>query len=112
MEGAGGWFSPLSWQVSVADLAVWLGLPVVLVVPDRLGAVSQSLQALFSIQNYGPGCPVAAVVLNRLVPPKEQDPSASSNASLLRQHCPGVPVVVMEYQGMFDPPVDWQALGS
>ena len=46
VEGAGGPLVPLSDQALTIDLMVKLGLPVVLVAADRLGAISQTLLAL------------------------------------------------------------------
>ncbi len=112
VEGVGGWFSPLSQHMTVADLAVLLGLPVVLVVPDRLGAVNQALCALHAIQEYGPGCPVAAVVLNQ-VGPRSAETDAADNYSQLRAWCPRVPLIRLAHaEEEFSPPVDWFRLGD
>ncbi len=112
VEGVGGWFSPLSQQMTVADLAVLLGLPVVLVVPDRLGAVSQTLSALHAIARYGPGCPVAAVVLNRIAPSRAETETAD-NYRQLRAWCPGIPLLRLEHHGQeFFPEADWLARGN
>ncbi len=43
VEGAGGFFAPLSQTQTVADLAQVLGLPVILVVGIRLGCLSHAL---------------------------------------------------------------------
>jgi len=111
VEGVGGWFSPLSRQMTVADLAVLLGLPVVLVVPDRLGAVSQTLCALHAIARYGPGCPVAAVVLNSLTP-SSPETGAADNYRQLQAWCPGIPLLRLEHRGReFSPAADWLAWG-
>lgn len=42
VEGAGGWLSPLSYQMDVADLAKQLGLPVILVVGMQLGCINHA----------------------------------------------------------------------
>ncbi len=112
VEGVGGWFSPLSQQMCVADLAVLLGLPVVLVVPDRLGAVSQTLCALHAMATYGPGCPVAAVVLNQVQPPGAEA-DVAGNYEQLRAWCPRVPVLRLAHAAeAFSPEVDWLGLGQ
>ena len=51
-EGAGGWLTPLSAQHTIADLAVALGWPVVLVVGMRLGCINQALLSVVAIQAY------------------------------------------------------------
>lgn len=62
VEGAGGLLSPLTFEMTNADLAVKLGWPIVLVVANKLGAVNQSLMALEVAQSKG--LVVAAIVLN------------------------------------------------
>lgn len=42
VEGAGGWLCPLNDQLTVADLAIAAGLPVLLVVGLRLGCLNQA----------------------------------------------------------------------
>jgi dethiobiotin synthetase len=43
VEGIGGWAVPLGERVKVADMALCLGLPVVLVVGLRLGCINHAL---------------------------------------------------------------------
>ena len=43
VEGAGGWLAPISATETMADIAVQLGLPVVLVVGMRLGCLNHAL---------------------------------------------------------------------
>jgi dethiobiotin synthetase len=64
VEGAGGFYSPLASGVLNADLAVALSLPVLLIVPDRLGAINQALLAVEAIKNRG--LTLAAVILNEV----------------------------------------------
>ena len=71
VEGAGGWRAPLAADGEVRDLARALGLPVLLVAADRLGAVSHTLLACDGIR--AAGCRLAGVVLNRSREP-EPDP--------------------------------------
>jgi dethiobiotin synthetase len=42
VEGAGGWYSPLNENQDNRDLAVHLGLPVILVVAIKLGCINHS----------------------------------------------------------------------
>ncbi len=53
VEGAGGWFAPISDQQTMADLAIALGLPVVLVVGLRLGCLSHALLSAAAITASG-----------------------------------------------------------
>lgn len=66
VEGAGGFLSPLTRDALNADLARRLGLPVLLVTADRLGAVHQVLVAAEAIARRG--LILAAVVLNQVDP--------------------------------------------
>lgn len=62
VEGAGGFLSPLADDALNADLALALGLPVLLVGEDRLGAVHQVLATAEAIARRG--LRLAGVVLN------------------------------------------------
>lgn len=63
VEGAGGYYSPLTNDGALnADLADALGLPIVLVAPDRLGVQSAVLLAAEAMQRRG--ARLAAVLLN------------------------------------------------
>jgi dethiobiotin synthetase len=53
VEGVGGWYVPLSGQEKVSDLAVRIGLPVVLVVGMRLGCINHALLTAESIEHSG-----------------------------------------------------------
>ena len=53
VEGAGGWLVPLNEQKTMADLAVELGLPVVLVVDIRLGCINHALLTVAAIKQSG-----------------------------------------------------------
>lgn len=63
VEGAGGLLTPLAPKVLNADLAVALGLPLILVVADRLGCINHALLNLEAIRQRG--LDLAAVILNR-----------------------------------------------
>lgn len=53
VEGVGGWLAPLDATKTVADLAAFLELPVILVVGLRLGAVNHALLTEMAIQARG-----------------------------------------------------------
>jgi dethiobiotin synthetase len=53
VEGAGGWLTPLSAQLTIADVAVALGLPVVLVVGMRLGCLNHAALTHAAISRSG-----------------------------------------------------------
>ena len=62
VEGAGGWCGPLNEHETIADLAVALGLPVVLVVGMRLGCLNHALLTCESIARCD--APLAGWVAN------------------------------------------------
>ena len=66
VEGAGGWLVPVSRQQTMADIAVALSLPVVLVVGIRLGALNHALLTAQAIRTSG--LTLAAWVANRIDP--------------------------------------------
>ncbi len=80
VEGAGGFYSPIAEDGLNADLAHRLGLPLILVIEDRLGAINQALLTVRAAQ--AEGLEVRAVILNR----RSRDASLSSNLESLRQH--------------------------
>ena len=66
VEGAGGFRIPLDGDRDSADLAVDLGLPVILVVGMRLGCISHALLTAEAI--VGRGLKLAGWVANRIDP--------------------------------------------
>jgi len=55
IEGAGGWYTPIGEQESMADVALALGCPVLLVVGLRLGCLSHARLTLEAIRASGCG---------------------------------------------------------
>jgi dethiobiotin synthetase len=60
VEGAGGWYAPLAPGMTIADVAIALKLPVVLVVPLRLGCLNHMRLSMEAIARSG--LPLAAIV--------------------------------------------------
>ncbi len=56
VEGAGGWYSPMSAEFDNADLAQALGLSVILVVGLRLGCINHARLTLKAIQQAKLSC--------------------------------------------------------
>ncbi len=63
VEGAGGFYSPLCSDGLNSDLARQLGLKVVIVCEDRLGAINQALLTITAVKQEG--LQVHAVILNQ-----------------------------------------------
>lgn len=89
LEGAGGWLVPLDEKRTMADLAVALGAPVVIVSADRLGVLNHTLLTARAVESSGLDC--VGVYLNRY--DGQRDHSSASNAEVLRRQLRGVPVV-------------------
>jgi dethiobiotin synthetase len=53
VEGAGGFFVPLNETQTLADLAVQLNIPIILVVGMRLGCINHALLTVEAIQSRG-----------------------------------------------------------
>jgi dethiobiotin synthetase len=64
VEGAGGFLSPIASDGLNADLAIALGLPVVLVVADRLGCINHCLLTIEAIEHRG--LAIAGIILNQI----------------------------------------------
>lgn len=66
VEGAGGWRVPLNHRETLADLAVALNLPVILVVGMKLGCINHALLTAEAVR--ADGLPLAGWVANRVDP--------------------------------------------
>lgn len=66
VEGAGGWLAPIDARRTMADLAVALGYPVILVVGMRLGCLNHALLTHRSI--LASGLPFAGWIANCVDP--------------------------------------------
>jgi dethiobiotin synthetase len=75
VEGVGGWRVPITADWSVSDFARELGLPVIVVVKNRIGAINHTLLTLESIASSGLEC--AGLVLNHM--DASNDPIGHSN---------------------------------
>ena len=93
VEGAGGLFAPLAEDALNADLAKALDLPVLLVVPDKLGAINQALLGIHAVTHYG--LKLAGVVLNQVEP---ELPRGMDNAADLRLWT-GAPLMRLAHGG-------------
>ncbi len=102
VEGAGGWEVPLALGQSMSDVAVALGLPVLVVVDNRLGALNTTILTVRAIQARGLAC--AGLVLNHLE--DERDIASVTNRSLLEDWL-GVPVLEDVLHGATDTDPAW-----
>jgi dethiobiotin synthetase len=98
VEGAGGWLVPVSRTQTFADLAVRLGLPVVLVVGMRLGCINHALLTAASIA--ASRLPLAGWVANRVDPNMAR---FDQNLETLRERLAAPLLGVVPYQPRPDP---------
>ena len=66
VEGAGGWMVPFNRDATLADLAITLDLPVILVVGIRLGCINHALLTSRAILQTK--LPLAGWIVNRVDP--------------------------------------------
>ncbi len=84
VEGAGGLLSPLSDNDFNIDLAADLGFPLVIVAPNRLGTINDTLQTAVVASVWDERLSIAGVILNQCQ--RELDESSATNAAELRRH--------------------------
>ena len=104
--------SPLADDFYVADLAQQLGYPLVVVAPNVIGVINQTLQTLITAATFRDGLAVGGIVLNMCHEP-DNDPSQSSNLAELRARC--VPPVLASLNWQETGPlrdVDWQSIAA
>lgn len=114
VEGAGGLMCPLGDELYLADLALGLEYPLIVVAPNQIGVISQTLQTLITAMTFREGLSVAGVVLNDVRDPAQHpDPSRASNRSELEQRCvpPVLTHVGWQEQQAFAG-VDWWGLAQ
>lgn len=87
VEGAGGLLTPLTDELTVADLAAALKLPLIIVAQSKLGVINHTLLTVEAARNRG--LKVAAIVLNEL--PEATDRSIEYNSGEIKR-ITGLPV--------------------
>lgn len=82
VEGVGGWRVPITADFFVSDLAAEFGLPVAIVVANRLGALNHALLTIEAVRREG--LQIAGIVLNRVAAlSDEPDVASSTNRTIL-----------------------------
>jgi dethiobiotin synthetase len=91
VEGAGGVLVPLDREHTIADLAALLDLQTVVVARNELGVLSYTLTAIEALRKRK--ISVRAIVLNHVDRSVSGDQSRTSNADVLADYLPRVPVL-------------------
>ncbi len=112
VEGAGGLMSPISEDEFVADLALDFGYPMIVVAPNVLGVINQTLQTLITAACFREGIDVAGIVLND-AQSFQDDLSMGSNREEISSRT-RIPVLAhLNYEATeFDGAVDWFAIAT
>jgi dethiobiotin synthetase len=92
IEGAGGWYTPISETESMADLARTLAAPIVLVVGVRLGCLNHARLTREAIHQSG--CTMAGWIGNRIDP---HFAASAENLATLEQLLGAPPLAVLPY---------------
>jgi dethiobiotin synthetase len=82
VEGAGGLLTPVAGDKCMADLALDLGLPAVIVTANRLGTINHTLLTLRCAESMG--IKVAGIILNNTEPPGGDLSRAHNRAAIER----------------------------
>ena len=91
VEGAGGVLVPIDREHTIADLAALLDLQTVLVARNALGVLSYTLTAVEALRKRK--ISVRAIVLNHVDEDRKDDLSRASNADVLADYFPRIPIV-------------------
>lgn len=91
VEGAGGVLVPLDRERTMAELAALLDLQTVLVARNALGVLSYTLTAVEALRKRKVS--VRAIVLNHVERSPRDDLSRSSNADVLADYLPRIPIL-------------------
>ncbi len=110
VEGVGGLMSPVAEDLYCADLAYQFGYPLIVVVPNRLGAINQALQTLITASTYCDGLSIAGIVISDLS--ESLDPSATTNPIELAERCTPPLLAHVRFGQQEIPNVDWWALSE
>jgi dethiobiotin synthetase len=91
VEGVGGVLVPLNREQTVADFAALFDLQTVLVARNELGVLSYTLTAVEALRKRK--ISVRAIVLNHVDRSFGEDLSRSSNADVLADYIPRIPIL-------------------
>ncbi len=91
VEGAGGVLVPLDREHTIAELAAQLDLQTVIVARNELGVLSYTLTAVEALRKRKVS--IHAIVLNHVDRHQRDDISRTSNADVLADYLPRIPIL-------------------
>lgn len=112
VEGVGGLMTPVSDAEYVADLAFEFGFPILVVAPNVLGVINQTLQTLITAAAFENGLNVAGIILNN-IQFQERDISVKTNRQEIEKRT-STPILVEVAYNADELPVevDWIRLAT
>lgn len=99
-EGAGGWLVPVTAGVTIADFAVQLGWPVIVVVRNKLGALNHALLTVDAVRARG--LALQGILLNNA--DGLDDEPKRTNRAVLEEFC-GCPILAEIERGQAEVPL-------
>ena len=105
VEGVGGWLVPIRPDYFVSDLAVELGLPVLVVAQNRLGCLNHTALTVRSVLQHKLRC--VGVALNGV--PDTSDIAGLTNADVLKEIL-SVPLLGGLGETLMELPADWRLM--
>lgn len=105
VEGVGGWLVPIRPDYFVSDLAVELGLPVLVVAQNRLGCLNHTALTVRSVLQHKLRC--VGVALNGV--PDTSDLAVVRNADVLKEIL-SVPLLSGLGENLMELPADWRLM--
>ena len=105
VEGVGGWLVPIRSDYFVSDLAIELGLPVLVVAQNRLGCLNHAALTVRSVLQHK--LPCVGVALNGV--PDTSDIAAVTNADILKKIL-NVPLLSGLGENLMELPADWRLM--
>ena len=112
VEGAGGLMSPLSETEYVADLALEFGYPMILVTPNVLGTINQTLQTLITASCFREGIPVAGIVVNDAQAFQDDLSQQSNREEIAKRATPPVLAHLRYRAEKFEQDINWYELAT
>ncbi len=96
----------------VADLACEFGYPIVIVSPNVLGTINQTLQTLITANCFRSGMDVAGIVLNDAQSFQDDFSQESNRDEIAKRAQPPLLAHVRYESTQFEPGIDWYALAT
>lgn len=104
--------SPLGDDQYNADLALKMRFPLLVVAPNQLGVINQTLQTLIAAATFRDGLEIAGIVLNDATD-CSRDASTTSNRDELERRCVAPVLAHVAWRATsLDANVDWFRLAQ